>query len=136
MGLHYSDVFTGQKRVCGVAFDITIPAGGDQEWKPKFKPQTPHRTAAKTNGRFFLITGDDDMNRQNTLAVYEYGFKQYGFANVQYLQVPGIGHAIPSAEYLERGLNFLAGGKSMRQRCARPAPLNPLSRLAAYLLNS
>jgi len=114
LGVAYSDVFTGTMPVCGGDFYMTIPAGGDQEWKANYKTQAPHLTAAKTNGRFVLITGDDDMNRQNTSAVYEYGFKQYGFANVQYLQVPGMGHAIPSAEYLERALNFLDAGKSAR----------------------
>ena len=114
LGVAYSDIFTGTIPICGVNFYMTIPAGGDQEWKADYKTQTPHLNTAKTNGRFCLITGDNDVNRQNTSAVYEYGFKQFGFASVQYLQVPGMGHAVPSAEYFERALNFLDSGKSAR----------------------
>jgi hypothetical protein len=71
-------------------------------------------TTAKTTGRFVLITGDNDINRVQTSASYESGFKQYGFAHVEYVQVPGMGHAIPPGQYLDRALDFLDGGRISR----------------------
>ena len=107
LGVGYSDVYTGTIPVCGVNFYMTIPAPGNESWPPDYKTQTPYLNAAKTNGRFVLITGSGDMNRAQTAATYEYGFQQYGFSHVQYLEVPGMGHGIPGAEYLERALKFV-----------------------------
>ena len=107
LGVAYSDVFTGTIPICGVNFYMTISAGGDQVWNPGYKTQTPLLTVAKNSGRFALVTGDNDVNRHNTSAIYEQGFKQYGFANVIYIQVPGMAHAMPSAEYLNRALDYL-----------------------------
>jgi len=109
LGVAFSDVFTGTIPICGVNFYMTIPAGGDQVWPPDFKTQPRYLTPAKTNGRFVLVTGDNDVNRAQTEATYEHGFKEYGFTHVQYLQVSGMGHAIPPAEYLHRALIFLDG---------------------------
>jgi len=107
LGVAFSDVFTGTIPICGVNFYMTIPAGGDQVWEPSYKTQSRYLTPAKANGRFVLITGSNDINRPQTAAMYEQGFKQHGFARVQYMEVPGMGHAIPSGEYLDRALNFL-----------------------------
>ena len=107
LGVAFSDVFTGTIPFCGVNFYMTIPAGGDQVWPPDYKTQVPLLNAAKTNGRFVLITGSSDVNRAQTLATYEHGFQQYGFSHVQYVEVPGMGHAVPGAEYLERALKFV-----------------------------
>jgi predicted esterase len=107
LGVAYSDVFTGTIPICGVNFYMTISAGGDQVWNPGYKTQPALLNTAKTNGRFVLITGDNDVNLHNTSAIYEQGFKQFGFEHVLYLQVPGMGHAIPSAEYLNRALDYV-----------------------------
>jgi predicted esterase len=109
LGVAYSDVFTGTIPICGVNFYMTIPAGGDQVWPADYKTQVPHLNAAKTQGRFVLITGGTDVNRPQTLATYEQGFQKYGFAHVQYLEVPGMGHAVPGGEYLARALKFVDG---------------------------
>jgi len=109
LGVAYSDVFTGTLSVCGVNFYMTIPAGGDQVWPADYKTQTPHLNVAKTNCRFVLITGSNDVNRPQTLATYEHGFQQYGFAHVQYLEVPGMGHGVPGKDYLDRALKFVEG---------------------------
>jgi len=107
LGVAFSDVFRGTIPICGVNFYMTIQAGGDQVWEPSYKTQSRYLTPAKTNGRFVLITGSNDINRLQTAAMYEQGFKEHGFARVQYMEVPGMGHAIPSGEYLDRALNFL-----------------------------
>ena len=38
-----------------------------------------------------------------------------GFAHVLYLQVPGLAHAIPSADWLEKALEFLSAPVSKGQ---------------------
>ena len=114
LGVAFSDVFTGTIPICGVNFYMTISAGGDQVWEPSYKTQSRYLTPAKTNGRFVLVTGSGDVNRPQTAAMYEQGFQALGFANVQYLEVPGMGHAIPSGEYLDRALNYVDGARSSR----------------------
>jgi len=114
LGVAFSDVFTGTIAICGVNFYMTISAGGDQVWEPSYKTQPRYLTTAKMNGRFVLITGSSDVNRPQTAAMYDQGFQAYGFANVQYMEVPGMGHAVPSGEYLDRTLNYLDGSRSSR----------------------
>ena len=107
LGVAFSDVFTGAIPICGVNFYMTISAGGDQVWEPSYKTQSRYLEPAKTKGCFVLVTGSSDVNRPQTAAIYEQGFKQYGFAHVQYLEVPGMGHAIPPGQYLDQSLRFL-----------------------------
>jgi hypothetical protein len=64
---------------------------------------------AKTAGRFVLLTGELDMNRENTLSTYERGFKVAGFRNCHYLEVKGMKHELPRAPVLNTALAYLAG---------------------------
>ena len=41
----------------------------------------------------------------------ENGFRKEGFASVISIEVPGVGHAMPGAAWLEKGLEFLDTGK-------------------------
>jgi hypothetical protein len=65
----------------------------------------------KSTGRYVLVTGEKDMNLKNTRAVYELGFKPEGFKHAMVLEVPGMGHATPPAEWFDKGLNFLDTSK-------------------------
>ena len=62
---------------------------------------------AKSKGRYVLVTGEKDMNLANTRAVFEHGFKKEGFKRALLLEVPGLAHSPPAADWLEKGLEFL-----------------------------
>ena len=69
---------------------------------------------AKKFCRYALVTGSKDFNRPNTFGVLENGFRKEGFANVTYLEAPGVGHALPPVKFLEQALEFLDQGKSAK----------------------
>jgi hypothetical protein len=54
-----------------------------------------------------LVSSEKDFNRADTRIVWEQGFKKEGFPMASYFEVPGIGHTLPSAEWLEKALQFL-----------------------------
>jgi hypothetical protein len=57
------------------------------------------------------VTGEKDFNLKNTKAVFEHGFKKEGFKHALLLEVPGLAHAPPPADWLEKGLDFLDKAK-------------------------
>jgi len=114
LGVAYADVFSGAIPVCGVDFFASVPAGDGKYFPASYSsPESKILTVARKNSRFVLITGENDMNRTNTRAIHEYGFKRYGLSRVHYLEVPQMGHAVPSATALETAIDFLDGPPSM-----------------------
>jgi len=111
VGMAYPEVFTGTICVCGVSFYTDIPTTTGQHWPSSFNPDRSRLAQAKGN-RFVLLTGDQDINRENTREVWRSGFEREGFRNVRYLEVPGLKHTLPSAEVLGTALEFLAAGET------------------------
>jgi pimeloyl-ACP methyl ester carboxylesterase len=107
LAVTYPDIFTGAIPICGVNFYTDIPAGEGQYYRRSYIPATREALLARKNGRFALITGENDVNRENTRAVYEYGFKKYGFAHSLYLEVPKMSHSNPPDDWLEKAVQFL-----------------------------
>jgi hypothetical protein len=66
---------------------------------------------AKRFCRYALVTSEKDFNLANTRAVLQQGFQQEGFGNVQLFEVPGIGHQMPPAMWLEKAIRYLDEGK-------------------------
>jgi predicted esterase len=113
LGVAYADVFSGAIPVCGVDFFASVPAGDGKYFPASYSsPESKILTLARKNSRFVLITGENDMNRTNTTAVYEYGFKRYGLSHVRCIEVPQMGHTLPSAKVLETAIEFLDGEPS------------------------
>ena len=108
VGMGYADVFTGTICVCGVSFYTDIPTPTGEHWPRSFKPDASLLAQARNNRRFVLVTGDEDINRENTHEVWQSGFQREGFRHVRYLEVPGLKHALPSAEVLGTALEFFA----------------------------
>ena len=107
LGVGYGDIFRGTLPICGVNFYTDLPAEGGKTFEHSYIPDSGIAALARTNGRFALLTGESDPNRENTKAAYEHGFRKYTFSHVLYLEVPKMGHAIPSAEWIEKALDFL-----------------------------
>jgi len=107
VGMAYPEVFSGTICMCGVSFYTDIPTTTGEHWPRSFNPDAGRLAQAKGN-RFVLLTGDQDINRENTHEVWRSGFEREGFRHVRYLEVPGLKHTLPSAAVLGTALEFLA----------------------------
>lgn len=111
LGVAYADMFSGAMPFMGVNFHEDIPAGGGKTFHASYIPDAEVLAIGKKACRYVLMTGEKDFNRAGTKAVFEDGYKKDGFANVIYLEAPGVGHNLPPAPWLGRGLEFLDAGK-------------------------
>ena len=111
----FERMFSGTMPFMGVNFYEDIPAGdGKTTYGANFIPDDEVLAIAKKSCRYALVTGEKDFNRAGTKTVFEAGFKKEGFANVTYLEAPGVAHNLPPAKWLEQGLDFLDAGKGVK----------------------
>jgi hypothetical protein len=111
LGVGYADIFSGTLCVCGVNYFRDIPATAETDFPATYLPDPRVLPLAKSNGRFVLLTGENDMNRDSTRNTWQQGFQRDGFRNVLYLEVRGMKHALPGAAVLSTALDFLAAGE-------------------------
>jgi predicted esterase len=111
LGVAYADMFTGALPFMGVNFYEDVALGDGKTQGADFIPDAEVLAIAKKSCRYALVTGEKDFNRAGTKAVFEQGYRKEKFANVLYLEAPGIGHAMPPVTWLEHGLDFLDSGK-------------------------
>lgn len=113
-----ADTFTGGFYVVGCNFWKAVPAGDGKKIYPGFwrKPDVKLLKKARTTGRYVLLTGSEDFNRVNTECIYQ-GYVKDKFAHATYLEVPGMGHAMPDAMWFAKGL------KALDETLAPPAEL-------------
>jgi predicted esterase len=107
LGVAYGDLYSGTLCLCGVNFYRPVRGAEGEEYPATFDPDPSALARAKRLGRFALVTGETDPNRPGTRALTQSGFKREGFRNVLYLEVKGMGHAVPNTEKLIAALNFL-----------------------------
>lgn len=139
-----ADAFTGGFYFVGCDFWRDVPVTpGDRRgkhfrgfWR---KPDADLLRTARAH-RYVLLTGTDDFNRVNTHAVYA-GYRTAKFPHVLLLDVPGMGHTSPDAEWFEKGIAFLGARapdaktpttrpttRPATQPARRPAGLRPDAR--------
>ena len=115
VGVAFADMFSGAMPFMGVNFYEDIPAGdGKTTYGANFIPDDEVLAIAKKFCRYALVTGEKDFNRAGTKTIFDQGFKKEGFANVLYLEAPGVAHSLPPAKWLEQGLEFLDTGKGVK----------------------
>jgi predicted esterase len=107
LGVGYADIFAGTLSVCGVNFYKDIPTAGGGFWARAYDPEAGMLAYAKGKRRFVLLTGEHDLNRENTRDLWQNGFQREGFNRVSYLEVPGLRHELPSAEVWRAALKVL-----------------------------
>lgn len=110
LAIIYPEVFTGSIPIVGTTYfrHIPLPNEKNKYWPGMFeKPPASTLDRAKRDGRFVLITGSKDFNRDPIKATYEEGFVKDGFAQVEYVEVEGMDHEMAGAERFERAIEFL-----------------------------
>ncbi|CAN5351981.1 hypothetical protein BH09PLA1_BH09PLA1_33610 [soil metagenome] len=104
----FPDVFTGAFCMVGCNFYRDVPAEKKNSIYPGFwpNPVASSLKLARANSRFALLTGTRDFNKPSTKAAYD-AFVKEQWKHVIYLEVPGLGHQFPDAEWFEKGIDFL-----------------------------
>jgi predicted esterase len=132
-----ADVFTGAIPLIGCNAYMNLPAANGGFYPGFWKRPDPRMiNQARRNGRFALMTGEKDMNRDGTRAVYE-AYKKAGFEHITYLEEPGLGHHAPSAAWFEKAIVFLdepltAAAKGDFEQAQRYAATQPGRALPLY----
>jgi hypothetical protein len=118
IGLAYADLFAGGIYCCGVNFyrDVEAPPQPGEHLGPNQRrvypkslnaPPAKLLTQSKQNFRHVLLTGETDMNRESTQVMFDKAFKHDGFKHVEYIEVPGMGHELPPAEWFDKAIEAL-----------------------------
>jgi predicted esterase len=107
VALLYPEVFAGGLFTCAADYPRDVPsAATGKSWRSGMpRPSPVHLVLAKA-GRFLLLTGDGDPNRDEVTAVYR-AYIADGFPNVQLVVSPNIGHELPSATVFQEVLSWL-----------------------------
>ncbi len=104
MGVGFPDVFQGGIYIIGCNFYREVPTADNRFWRKTFSPPPAAIfTLAKTRSRHVVLEGEKDMNRDQAKANYEQ-FKKDGFEHTTYLEVPGMGHQFPPADWVEKAI--------------------------------
>ena len=110
LAMGFPDVFTGGGYpIIGCNYFRRVELGAGEDGRTRFYQRAFERPTARLlqlatkERRFVLLTGDNDGNREQT-QVYSEAMKKDGFKYVTYLQVPGMGHQTPNAEWFEKGI--------------------------------
>ena len=137
LAIGFPDVFTGGGfPIIGTNYFRIVEVGPGKDGRPEYYQRYFNRPAAKLftlaskERRFVLLTGDDDGNRQQT-QLYAEAMKKDGFKYVTFLQVPGMGHQAPDAEWFEKGIVALDEPREALANASRATPAASRSPRAA-----
>lgn len=122
-GLYYPQVFTGGVPIVGTLYfrDVKLPkdpalralikpAPGDDVsvWPRRLLEPSKRRLRDMVRSqRWALLAGETDYNMPQMRAHFEQGFERDEFEHAHYLEVPGMGHAMPDKEWFEKALVLL-----------------------------
>ena len=88
----YSKIYRGAIYFCGV----------------NYYDLAPETYALMEPNRYVFMTGTDDFNLRDTRNVYQ-RYRKAGFPHLLYMNVPDMGHRLPSVNRLEVALDYLDG---------------------------
>ncbi|MCE9555439.1 MAG: hypothetical protein K8T91_18985 [Planctomycetes bacterium] len=98
-----ADLFTGgyPHIGCNPYRNLPLPDGKFLASKLQVNPKLMKQ--ASRQNRYVFLTGEKDFNRDHTRLIFNQ-YKSDGFQNVTYLEVPGMEHSAPNAEWFEKGI--------------------------------
>jgi predicted esterase len=107
LGVAYADMFSGAACFMGANYFRNLTGDDGTVYEMRYLPHPEIAMGAIKDGRFALVTGEKDFNLLNTQAVYKQGFLEEKFQGVKLFNIPGQPHGLPSAEWLEKVVEFL-----------------------------
>jgi len=134
LGVCFPDAFQGGFYLVGCnSYHVLGPPGEDRVWKPGYvKPGKKYFDLAANRSRHVLLTGETDMNREQTKVYYD-AFLKDGFKHMTYIEIPKFGHQMPNKEWFDKGLALLEPteevaavekpAKAKAPPATRPAPV-------------
>jgi hypothetical protein len=104
LAIAWPDVFEGGYYMVGCSFYRVMTNAKGRPWAAGFaKPPPKYFELAQRHSRHVLLTGDGDVNREQT-SVYYKGMREDGFLHVAYIEIPNFGHQLPDRQWFEKGL--------------------------------
>lgn len=102
------DVIDGALPIVGVDFyeRVEAPDRPGQFYRAFKKPNHKLLAHAKQRLRLVILTGDEDYNRDQC-RLFAQLYSARGFQHAQYVEVEGMGHVYPTAEWFGQGLDLL-----------------------------
>ena len=111
LGVCYADMFTGAACFMGVNFYEPVVGEDKMMYQARYIPDGEILEIAKKESRYVFITGEKDFNLADTKAVHEAAVRS-GFQAVELFNIPKQGHQPPAADWLEKAITYLDGGKA------------------------
>lgn len=108
LGIAFPEIFAGGCYVIGCDFYRDLPADEPGKFwiKSYLPPPAKFLSLAKSHSRHVLLTGETDPNRPQTQGNFA-ALKADGFKHLTYLEVPGMGHRPPDADWFDKALAAL-----------------------------
>ena len=117
--LTYPDVFTGAVPMMGSNFYRHLPAGDGKLFQAGASKPIDVLFAKAKQRPIVLFTGERDGNQPQTKANYE-AMQKDRFAHVSYIEVPGIAHNMPNAQWVEKALTDLDAAVVVSAAATKP----------------
>jgi predicted esterase len=124
--LTYPDVFTAAVPMMGSNFYRHLPAGDGKLFQAGASKPIDVLFAKAKQRPIVLFTGERDGNQPQTKSNYE-AMQKDRFAHVSYIEVPGVGHNMPGADWFEKALTDLDVAVAASAAATRPAT-KPITR--------
>ncbi len=109
VAMHYPDIFSGGLFIIGANYwqKKASRSKPGNYWPAGYpKPGSAYLQKAERNGRYVLLTGEHDFNREQMEIYFEEGYSRH-LKSVLYIEVQGMGHTIPNAEWFETAIQYL-----------------------------
>ena len=106
--MHYPDIYAGGIFMIGCNYwkQVMLPTRSNAGWVENMtRPQQRYLTKAMHEGRYVFLTGDNDSNRDQTLAYYN-EYRKF-FEYTLYIQVPKMGHEPPPLNVVDQAIAFM-----------------------------
>ncbi|MBU4460960.1 MAG: prolyl oligopeptidase family serine peptidase [Verrucomicrobia bacterium] len=109
LAMTHPEIFSGGIFVMGVSYwePMKVPGDPAKSWGVGFgRPGDATLALARERGRYALMTGEKDFNREQTTAYYATGYSK-ALQHVILLEEPKIAHTLPSEDWYEKAIVFL-----------------------------
>lgn len=130
----YPEAFDGALTIVGIAYFRDLPSSSSPgtAWEANFtRPGSLILDRARLKNRFLLLTGSNDFNREPIKDIYNEGFLKDRFQYVKYVEVPELGHSMPSdMKWIDEAVDFLDSAIESAPARRGPQPVAAIRRPA------